>query len=157
MKVLEAAGDSLADGDKEKESSASCFPDSVFIHTSSTVDSSAHIGEGTNIWNFSNIQKNARIGENCILGQNVNIGPNVVIGNRCKIQNNVSVYEGVELEDYVFCGPSMVFTNIQMPRSKYPQAESKFYKKTLIKEGSSIGAPSSCLSGIVNVFDLSAI
>lgn len=120
----------------------------VFIHESAFVDSTASIGKGSKVWHFSNIQKNVVIGEKCILGQNVNVGNNVKIGNFCKIQNNVSVYEGVELEDYVFCGPSMVFTNILMPRCKYPQAESKFYKKTLLKEGTSIGANATIVCGI---------
>ncbi len=93
------------------------------------------------------VQKGAKIGKNCVLGQNVNVANNVVIGNYCKIQNNVSVYEGVTLEDYVFCGPSMVFTNILDPRCKYPQVGSSFYKKTLVKEGASIGANATILCG----------
>ncbi|RAP34005.1 oxidoreductase [Candidatus Marinamargulisbacteria bacterium SCGC AG-410-N11] len=121
---------------------------STFIHTSATVDPTAQIGQHTKVWNFSNIQKNATIGNDCILGQNVNIGPNVTIGNNCKIQNNVSIYEGVQLDDYVFCGPSMVFTNINIPRSKYPQAESKFYIKTHVKEGASIGANATIVCGV---------
>jgi UDP-2-acetamido-3-amino-2,3-dideoxy-glucuronate N-acetyltransferase len=120
---------------------------SFFIHESSFADDGCTIGEGTKIWHFSHIQKNARIGKNCVLGQNVNVGPNVVIGNNCKIQNNVSVYEGVELEDYVFCGPSMVFTNIVNPRCKYPQRGSEFYTRTLIKEGASIGANATIVCG----------
>jgi UDP-2-acetamido-3-amino-2,3-dideoxy-glucuronate N-acetyltransferase len=111
-----------------------------FLHESSFVDDNVEIGEGTKIWHFTHIQKGARIGNNCVLGQNVNIGNNVVIGNYCKIQNNVSIYEGVTLEDYVFCGPSMVFTNIVDPRCKYPQVGSEFYIKTLVKKGASIGA-----------------
>ncbi|HEY7751156.1 MAG TPA: acyltransferase [Ignavibacteriaceae bacterium] len=120
---------------------------SYFVHESAIVDEPVQIGDGTKIWHFSHVQKGAKLGKNCVLGQNVNIGPNVVIGNYCKIQNNVSVYEGVVLEDYVFCGPSMVFTNILNPRSKYPQAESKFYIKTLVKEGTSIGANATIVCG----------
>jgi len=120
----------------------------VFIHPTVNVDTGAQIGEGSKVWNFSNVQKNAVIGKKCILGQNVNVAPNVRIGNFCKIQNNVSVYEGVELEDYVFCGPSMVFTNIKNPRCKYPQAESKFYIKTLVREGASIGANATIVCGV---------
>jgi UDP-2-acetamido-3-amino-2,3-dideoxy-glucuronate N-acetyltransferase len=86
------------------------MPD-YFVHESSYVDDDVVIGEGTKIWYFCHIQKGARIGKKCSLGQNVNISNNVKIGNGVKIQNNVSVYEGVELEDYVFCGPSCVFTN----------------------------------------------
>jgi UDP-2-acetamido-3-amino-2,3-dideoxy-glucuronate N-acetyltransferase len=119
-----------------------------FIHQSSCIDENVEIGEGTKIWHFSHIQSGTRIGKNCVLGQNVNVGNNVVIGNYVKIQNNVSVYEGVTLEDYVFCGPSMVFTNIIDPRSKYPQAGSKYYIKTLVKEGASLGANSTILCGI---------
>lgn len=119
-----------------------------FIHESSYVDENVEIGEGTKIWHFSHVQSGARIGRNCVLGQNVNVGNNVVIGNFVKIQNNVSVYEGVTLEDYVFCGPSMVFTNIVDPRSKYPQVGSKYYHKTLVKEGASLGANSTILCGI---------
>ena len=119
-----------------------------FIHEKAIIDPSARVGKNSKIWQYSNIQKNVDIGSNCILGQNVNIGNNVKIGKNVKIQNNVSVYEGVELEDYVFCGPSMVFTNIRVPRSKYPQAESKYYVKTLVKEGASIGANATIVCGI---------
>ena len=118
-----------------------------FKHESAYVDEPSEIGEGTKIWHFSHVQSGAKIGSNCILGQNVNIGNNVTIGNNVKIQNNVSVYEGVILEDYVFCGPSMVFTNVNDPRSKYPQAGSKFYKKTLVKEGATLGANCTIVCG----------
>lgn len=119
-----------------------------FVHPSAYIDENVEIGEGTKIWHFSHIQSGAKIGEKCVLGQNVNVGNNVKIGNFCKIQNNVSVYEGVELEDYVFCGPSMVFTNVLDPRCKYPQVGSKFYRKTLVKEGASIGANATIVCGI---------
>jgi UDP-2-acetamido-3-amino-2,3-dideoxy-glucuronate N-acetyltransferase len=118
-----------------------------FVHESSYIDDDVIIGRGTKIWHFSHVQKGARIGEYCTLGQNVNVGNNVRIGNYCKVQNNVSLYEGVELEDYVFCGPSMVFTNIKVPRCKYPQRGSDFYLKTLVKEGASIGANASIVCG----------
>jgi UDP-2-acetamido-3-amino-2,3-dideoxy-glucuronate N-acetyltransferase len=118
-----------------------------FKHESAYVDENVEIGEGTKIWHFSHVQSGARIGKNCVLGQNVNVGSNVVVGNFVKIQNNVSVYEGVILEDYVFCGPSMVFTNIVDPRSKYPQVGSKYYLKTLVKEGASLGANSTIVCG----------
>ena len=120
---------------------------SYFVHESSYIDDDVEIGDGTKIWHFSHVQKGARIGKNSVLGQNVNVGTNVVIGNFVKIQNNVSVYEGVELEDYVFCGPSMVFTNIIDPRSKYPQVGSQYYIKTLVKEGASLGANSTIVCG----------
>jgi len=119
-----------------------------FKHESAYVDEPSEIGEGTKIWHFSHVQSNARIGKNCVLGQNVNVGNNVTIGNYCKIQNNVSIYEGVTLEDYVFCGPSMVFTNILDPRCKYPQVGSKFYIKTLVKEGASLGANATIVCGV---------
>lgn len=118
-----------------------------FKHESAYVDDNVEIGEGTKIWHFSHVQSGARLGKKCVLGQNVNVGSNVVIGNFVKIQNNVSVYEGVILEDYVFCGPSMVFTNIVDPRSKYPQVGSKYYLKTLVKEGASLGANSTIVCG----------
>ena len=118
-----------------------------FKHESAYIDDNVEVGEGTKIWHFTHIQKGAKIGKNCVLGQNVNVGNNVVIGNFCKIQNNVSIYEGVTLEDFVFCGPSMVFTNIIAPRCKYPQAGSEFYIKTLVKEGTSIGANATIICG----------
>lgn len=117
-----------------------------FVHESSYVDDDVKIGEGTKVWHFCHIQKGARIGQKCSLGQNVNISNNVKVGNGVKIQNNVAVYEGVELEDYVFCGPSMVFTNDLTPRSKYPKG-SAGYLKTLIKEGATIGANATVVCG----------
>ena len=119
---------------------------SYFVHKSSYIDENVSIGDNTKIWHFSHIQNNVKIGENCSLGQNVNISNNVKIGNSVKIQNNVSVYEGVELEDYVFCGPSMVFTNDLTPRSKYPKGASR-YKKTIVKYGASIGANATIVCG----------
>ena len=119
-----------------------------FVHESSYVDEKVSIGEGTKIWHFSHIQHGTIIGENCSLGQNVNVGNNVKIGNHVKIQNNVSVYEGVELEDYVFCGPSMVFTNVKIPRSEFPQRGSSHYLKTLVKKSASIGANATIVCGV---------
>ena len=119
-----------------------------FVHESSYVDEKVTIGKGTKIWHFSHIQSGAQIGINCSVGQNVNIANNVVIGNNVKIQNNVSVYEGVELEDYVFCGPSMVFTNIKLPRSEFPQKGSKHYERTLVKKSASIGANATIICGV---------
>ena len=117
-----------------------------FVHESSYVDDDVEIGEGTKIWYFCHIQKGARIGKNCSLGQNVNISNNVKIGNGVKIQNNVAVYEGVEIEDDVFCGPSCVFTNDLTPRAKYPKGHEN-YKKTVIKQGASIGANATVVCG----------
>ena len=118
-----------------------------FVHKSSFIDEDVKIGKGTKIWHFSHIQSGAIIGKECTLGQNVNVSNNVIVGNFCKIQNNVSLYEGVELEDYVFCGPSMVFTNIRLPRSEYPQKGSLHYEKTLVKKSASIGANSTIICG----------
>ena len=118
-----------------------------FAHETAILDENISIGNGTKIWHFSHIQSGAVIGENCSLGQNVNVGNNVKIGNSVKIQNNVSVYEGVELEDYVFCGPSMVFTNILLPRCEFPQRGSEFYDKTLVKKSASIGANATIVCG----------
>ncbi len=97
-----------------------------YTHPTSIIDDNVTIGAGTKIWHFSHVQLGAIIGENCSLGQNVNVSNNVKIGNGVKIQNNVSVYEGVELEDYVFCGPSMVFTNDLTPRSRYPKGQESY-------------------------------
>lgn len=118
-----------------------------YINKYAVVDDNVEIGEGSKIWHFSHVQSGAKIGKSCVIGQNVNIGNNVTIGSFCKIQNNVSVYEGVTLEDYVFCGPSMVFTNILDPRCKYPQVGAKYYIKTLVKEGASIGANATIVCG----------
>lgn len=117
------------------------------VHPTAVVDDNVQIGNGTSIWHFSHIQSGVKIGEKCTLGQNVNVANNVQIGNHVKIQNNVSVYEGVTLEDYVFCGPSMVFTNILVPKSKYPQRGAEFYINTLVKEGASIGANATIVCG----------
>ncbi len=117
------------------------------VNKFAVVDDGVEIGEGTKIWHFSHVQSGSKLGKFCVLGQNVNVGNNVTIGNYVKIQNNVSVYEGVTLEDYVFCGPSMVFTNILDPRSKYPQVGAEFYLNTLVKEGASLGANSTIVCG----------
>jgi len=117
-----------------------------FVHESSYIDENVIIGKGTKIWHFSHIQSGAVIGENCSFGQNVNVSNNVKVGNGVKVQNNVSIYEGVELEDYVFCGPSMVFTNDLTPRAQYPKGSGK-YKKTLLKKGATIGANATIVCG----------
>ena len=118
----------------------------IYVHESSYIDEDVEIGDGTKIWHFCHIQSGARIGENCTLGQNVNISNNVRIGNGVKIQNNVSVYEGVELEDYVFCGPSCVFTNDLTPRARYPKGR-EGDKKTRVKKGATIGANATIVCG----------
>lgn len=119
-----------------------------FVHESSYIDADVSIGEGSRIWHFCHVQQGAVVGRHCILGQNVNIGPRVRIGDHCKIQNNVSVYAGVTLENHVFCGPSMVFTNILLPRCKYPQAEAAYFVPTLVREGASLGANCTIVCGV---------
>lgn len=119
---------------------------SYFVHESSYIDENVAIGDDTKIWHFCHIQSGAVIGEKCSLGQNVNISNNVHIGNEVKIQNNVSVYEGIEIEDGVFLGPSCVFTNDLTPRARYPKGHDN-YKKTLVKEGASIGANATIVCG----------
>ena len=109
-----------------------------FSHPTAVIDAGAQIGEGTKIWHFSHVMPTAVIGNKCNIGQNVYIDNNTIIGNNVKIQNNVSVYNGVELEDDVFAGPSMVFTNVINPRS-FIERKTEF-KKTLVKKGASIGA-----------------
>lgn len=116
------------------------------VHESSYIDEGVTIGEGTKIWHFCHIQTGAVIGAHCSFGQNVNVSNNVRVGDYVKVQNNVSLYEGVELEDYVFCGPSMVFTNDLTPRSRYPKG-SAGYKRTLVREGATIGANATVVCG----------
>lgn len=118
----------------------------VFVHESSYVDEPCEIGEGTKIWHFSHVMANSSIGANCNIGQNVVISPRCTIGNNVKIQNNVSVYTGVILEDDVFCGPSMVFTNVINPRSEVVRKDE--YKTTLVKRGATIGANATIVCGI---------
>jgi UDP-2-acetamido-3-amino-2,3-dideoxy-glucuronate N-acetyltransferase len=119
-----------------------------FVHESSYVDPGAKIGKGTKIWHFCHIMEGAEIGENCSLGQNVFVARNVKIGSNVKIQNNVSIYEGVILEDYVFCGPSCVFTNIRTPRSAFPRNRSEEYVATKVKYGATIGANATIVCGV---------
>lgn len=118
-----------------------------YAHESSYIDENVQIGEGSKIWHFCHVQSGVTIGNGCSLGQNVNVANNVHIGNGVKIQNNVSIYEGVTLEDYVFCGPSMVFTNDLTPRAKYPKGRVN-YRKTLVRYGASIGANATIICGI---------
>jgi UDP-2-acetamido-3-amino-2,3-dideoxy-glucuronate N-acetyltransferase len=117
-----------------------------FIHESAYVDEGAVVGEGTKIWHFCHVNAGAVIGARCSLGQNVVVMPRVRIGDNVKIQNNVSVYEGVELEDDVFCGPSMVFTNVMNPRSHVSRKSE--YRRTLVRRGASIGANATVVCGV---------
>jgi UDP-2-acetamido-3-amino-2,3-dideoxy-glucuronate N-acetyltransferase len=116
-----------------------------FVHPSAVIDPGCIIGSGTKIWHFSHIMSDSQIGEQCNIGQNVVISPNVIIGNNVKIQNNVSVYTGVQCEDNVFLGPSMVFTNVINPRSAVNRKEE--FKKTLVSKGASIGANATIVCG----------
>jgi UDP-2-acetamido-3-amino-2,3-dideoxy-glucuronate N-acetyltransferase len=119
--------------------------DAPFIHSSAFVDDGAQIGAGTRVWHFCHILGGAIIGERCSLGQNVVVMNGTRIGNNAKIQNNVSIYEGVTLEDDVFCGPSMVFTNVINPRSHVSRKDE--YRQTLVKRGASIGANATIVCG----------
>ena len=116
-----------------------------FAHESTFVDAGVKIDRGTSIWHMSHILKGSRIGKDCKIGQNVVVGPHATIGNGVKIQNNVSVYEGVTLEDHVFCGPSMVFTNVLNPRSEIPRMGE--LKPTLVKKGATLGANCTIICG----------
>jgi UDP-2-acetamido-3-amino-2,3-dideoxy-glucuronate N-acetyltransferase len=118
----------------------------VQVHESSYVDEPCEIGAGTKIWHFCHVMKNARIGRHCNLGQNVVVSPDVVLGDNVKVQNNVSIYTGVEIEDDVFCGPSMVFTNVVNPRSEVSRRDE--YQRTLVKQGASLGANCTIVCGI---------
>jgi UDP-2-acetamido-3-amino-2,3-dideoxy-glucuronate N-acetyltransferase len=118
----------------------------VYVHESAYVDDGAVVGPGTKVWHFCHIMPGAVIGERCSLGQNVVVMPGTRIGNNVKIQNNVSIYEGVELEDDVFCGPSMVFTNVVNPRSHVSRKAE--YRKTTVRRGASIGANATVVCGV---------
>jgi UDP-2-acetamido-3-amino-2,3-dideoxy-glucuronate N-acetyltransferase len=141
LEILEACERSLASGGQPVELSETPY----FAHPTAVIDPGCEIGRGTKIWHFSHIMPGSKIGEHCNFGQNVVISPDVRIGNNVKIQNNVSVYTGVELEDNVFCGPSMVFTNVVNPRSHVLRRHE--YKRTLVKQGASIGANATVVCG----------
>ncbi|MBU1052807.1 MAG: N-acetyltransferase [Proteobacteria bacterium] len=117
----------------------------IFIHELACVDDGAIIGAGTRIWHWTHISSTAVIGENCSIGQNVFVADDVIIGNNCKLQNNVSIYKGVTLEDGVFCGPSMVFTNIYNPRAEISKMDQ--VRPTLIKKGATLGANCTIVCG----------
>ena len=119
---------------------------SCFIHPSAIVDQGAQVGDGTRIWHWVHVSGGATIGRNCSLGQNVYVGNRVVIGNGVKIQNNVSVYDNVTLEDDVFCGPSMVFTNVYNPRSAVERKSE--YRDTVVRRGATLGANCTIICGV---------
>ena len=144
LKILAESQESL-ERNNENGKRGEGVQKAYFVHPSSFIDEGAEIGAGTKIWHFCHIIKGSKIGKNCKIGQNVVIGPNVIMGNNVKIQNNVSIYEGVTLEDDVFCGPSMVFTNVFNPRSAIIRMNE--LRKTLVKKGASIGANATIICG----------
>ena len=144
LEILEACQQSL-DRKAAVVSLPKPSPRPYFVHETAVVDEPCEIGEGTRVWHFSHVMKNARIGRKCSIGQNVFIASDVVVGNNVKIQNNVSLYTGVILEDDVFCGPSMVFTNVVNPRSHIERKDE--YQQTLVKKGASLGANSTVVCG----------
>ena len=117
-----------------------------FVHPTAVIDDNVTVGKGTKIWHFTHILSGSKVGENCNFGQNVMVGPDVIIGNNCKLQNNVSVYQGVTLEDGVFCGPSMVFTNIYNPRAEIRKMDQ--VRPTMVKKGATIGANATIVCGV---------
>ena len=149
LKVLKASQTSLDAGGQavkmqEKRIHGKVAPE-YFVHETAFVDAHVDVGKGTKIWHFSHVLSDSTIGENCNIGQNVVIGPDVAIGKGCKIQNNVSVYKGVTLEDGVFCGPSMVFTNIYNPRAEIRKMDQ--VRPTLVKHGATLGANCTIVCG----------
>jgi UDP-2-acetamido-3-amino-2,3-dideoxy-glucuronate N-acetyltransferase len=149
LRVLNAAQHSLdtphPETTQRPPSTESQKPKIVYIHPTAVIDDGCQIGENTKIWHFSHVLKGSKIGERCNIGQNVVIGPEVTIGRQCKIQNNVSVYQGVTLEDGVFCGPSMVFTNIFNPRAEIGKMDQ--VRGTLVKRGATLGANCTIVCG----------
>jgi UDP-2-acetamido-3-amino-2,3-dideoxy-glucuronate N-acetyltransferase len=119
---------------------------SYFLHESSFVDEGAVIGEGTKIWHFCHVMADARIGASCVLGQGVNVGSRAVLGNNVKVQNHVSIFDDVVLEDDVFCGPSMVFTNVRTPRSHVSRKDA--YERTIVQRGATLGANCTIVCGV---------
>lgn len=117
-----------------------------FVHETAVVDADVHIGGGTKIWHFSHILPGSRVGANVTVGQNVAIGPDAAVGDGCKIQNNVSIYKGVTLEEFVFCGPSCVFTNVKYPRAEVSRRDE--FLPTRVQRGASIGANATIVCGV---------
>jgi UDP-2-acetamido-3-amino-2,3-dideoxy-glucuronate N-acetyltransferase len=144
-KRIRLNGGTVATDTKPTQKSPAMVASGAFVHETAIVDPGAVVGTGTKIWHFSHVLPGSTVGERCNIGQNVVIGPNVAIGNNCKIQNNVSVYKGVTLEDGVFCGPSMVFTNIYNPRAEIAKMDQ--VRPTLVKRGATIGANATIVCG----------
>jgi UDP-2-acetamido-3-amino-2,3-dideoxy-glucuronate N-acetyltransferase len=146
LEVLDACQRSLETGDTVSLAPSSVTGHPYFAHATAVVDEGAQIGPGTKVWHFAHVCQDTTIGANCSLGQNVYVGPGVRIGNGVKIQNNVSVYEGVTLDEYVFCGPSMVFTNVTRPRSAFPTGP-EGYARTRVDRGATLGANCTVVCG----------
>lgn len=146
LKVLEAGQHSLESKSSVRLNDPEQPDRDYFAHESAFIDSDVSIGSGTTIWHVSHILRNSQVGKDCRIGQNVVVGPNVTIGDQVKIQNNVSVYEGVTLEDEVFCGPSMVFTNVHNPRSGVPRMDE--LRPTRVRRGASLGANCTIVCGV---------
>jgi len=146
LRLLDAAQRSLEQGRQGVPLAKAPSPQPYSVHPTATVDAGAQIGAGTRIWHYAHVMSDTKIGRKCILGQNVFVARQVAIGDGVKIQNNVSVYEGVELEDYVFCGPSMVFTNVINPRSEI-ERKSEF-RRTLVRRGATLGANCTIICGV---------
>lgn len=119
---------------------------SYYVHESAWIDDGCDIGEGTKIWHFSHVLPGSSIGKHCTIGQNVMIGPDVIVGDHCKIQNNISLYNGVILEDYVFCGPSCVFTNVINPRAGIERKDE--FRQTIVRFGATVGANATIICGV---------
>ena len=157
LEILEKASESLLTGGSQKsevrdqksevrDQKSEVGGQGFFAHHSAEIDEGSMIGKDTNIWHFSHILSGSKIGKRCNIGQNVVIGPDVTIGKQCKIQNNVSIYKGVTLEDGIFCGPSMVFTNIYNPRAEIRKMDQ--VRPTLVKKGATIGANATIVCGV---------
>ncbi len=149
LKILELSQKSLEEKEALNQTPITNHKSQVtndyFVHETAIIDDNVTIGKGTKIWHFSHVLSGSKIGQNCNIGQNVVIGPEATIGNKCKIQNNVSVFKGVTLEDGVFCGPSMVFTNIYNPRAEIPKMDQ--VRPTLVKMGATLGANCTIVCG----------
>lgn len=145
LRVLEAAQRSRDEGGRARTLGA-WISEPAFVHPTAIVDDGAELGEGTRVWHYTHVMEGARLGRSCVLGQNVFVARGVRIGDGVKIQNNVSVYEGVELEDHVFCGPSVVFTNVQRPRSEIDRKAE--FAETRVQRGATLGANATVLAGV---------
>jgi UDP-2-acetamido-3-amino-2,3-dideoxy-glucuronate N-acetyltransferase len=149
LKILETSQKSIEQKENRNPSDLKSKPSppasDFFVHPTAIIDDNVAIGKGTKIWHFSHVLAGSKVGEKCNIGQNVVVGPGATIGNNCKLQNNVSVYKGVTLEDGVFCGPSMVFTNVYNPRAELSKMDQ--LRPTLVRKGASLGANCTIVCG----------